>query len=150
MGAVVRGPAAVHDRVQLPLQPSPQLKSLVWGLLAEFNFTAAHADRRTDQRYPFPRLIQINPFDARVGIVADEVIVVTGKHLSISGLGFYHPAPITHRLVVASFEQSNDVWVRLLMDLTWCRFTRLGWYESGGKFVRTFDISAHDQVTSIG
>jgi hypothetical protein len=24
----------------------------------------------------------------------------------------------------------------LLVDLAWCRYTRYGWYESGGKFLK--------------
>ena len=27
-----------------------------------------------------------------------------------------------------------------LLDVDWCRFTQLGWYESGGKFLRAVEL----------
>ena len=63
-----------------------------------------------------------------------ESLVVVGKHLSERGLGFYHPKPLPYRRVIASLE-SNGLWLGFLIDLKWCRFTRQGWYESGGRFL---------------
>ena len=63
-------------------------------------------------------------------------VVAAGKQISETGLGFFHPAPLPFRRVIASLEQGPDQWVGFLMDLHWCRFTRYGWYESGGRFLQ--------------
>ena len=51
------------------------------------------------------------------------------------GLGFYHPQPLPHRRMIASLESGNGHWLGFLIDVTWCRFTKHGWYESGGRFL---------------
>ncbi len=94
-------------------------------------------ERRCETRYPFPFLIHITPADdTRAG----ESIVVVGKHVSERGLGFYHPKPLPYRRVIASLERTGHPpaghgWYGFLLELRWCRFTRQGWYESGGRFL---------------
>ncbi len=94
-------------------------------------------DRRSDQRYPFPELVLLTPVEACDDQARQESVVAVGKHISESGLGFYHPAPLPHRRVIASFEVEEGRWVAFLMDLKWCRFTCKGWYESGGTFLQS-------------
>lgn len=60
---------------------------------------------------------------------------VVGKHLSERGLGFFHPQPLANRLVVVSLEKGDGRWFSFLLDVHRCRFTRQGWYESGGRFL---------------
>jgi hypothetical protein len=92
------------------------------------------AERRRQQRYPFPHLIRLTPV-AEDGVTPlGDPIVAVGKHLSQHGLGFYHPRPLAHRRMIASMEAGDGAWVGFLIELTWCRFTRQGWYESGGRF----------------
>jgi hypothetical protein len=62
--------------------------------------------------------------------------VVVGKDLSDRGLGFFHPHPIPHRRAIVTLEDSSQRGVSLLIDLSWCRFTRHGWYDSGGRFLQ--------------
>jgi hypothetical protein len=38
--------------------------------------------------------------------------------------------------MIASLESGNGRWLGFLIDLTWCRFNRHGWYESGGRFLQ--------------
>ena len=66
---------------------------------------------------------------------AGESIVVVGKDLSEHGISFYHPEVISHRRMIASLEMGNGCWLGVLVDLRWCRFTKAGWYESGGRFL---------------
>jgi hypothetical protein len=66
-----------------------------------------------------------------------DSVVVVGKHLSEHGFGFYHQAPLAHRRMIASLESRRGQWLAFLIDLSWCRFTKGGWYESGGKFLQT-------------
>ena len=94
------------------------------------------AERRGEQRYPYPYLIHLTPVATDGVTPVGESLVVVGKHLSERGLGFYHPRPIAYRRVIASLETTGGARMAFLIDLNWCRFTRQGWYESGGRFLR--------------
>jgi len=95
------------------------------------------AERRRENRYPFPYLIHLTPV-AEDGITPQgETLVVVGRHLSERGLGFYHPQPLPYRRMIASLETPRGQWLGFLIDLTWCRFTRQGWYESGGRLLQS-------------
>jgi len=39
--------------------------------------------------------------------------------------------------MIASLEIGKGRWFGFLIDLNWCRFTKDGWYESGGRFIQT-------------
>ena len=93
-------------------------------------------ERRGEQRFPFPHLVHLTPVSVEGTILLDETVVVVGKHLSERGLGFYHQQPLPNRRMIVSIETDNHTWLGILIDLTWCRFTKQGWYESGGRFLR--------------
>ena len=38
--------------------------------------------------------------------------------------------------LIASLESGSGQWFGFLIDVSWCRFTRHGWYESGGRFLQ--------------
>jgi hypothetical protein len=92
-------------------------------------------ERRREQRHPYPYPVLLTPLDGDDVPLEGEPIVVVGKHLSESGLDFYCHQPLPYRRVIASLECGRDEWVGLLLDLKWCRFTRFGWYENGGRFL---------------
>jgi len=94
------------------------------------------AERRRSQRFPYPRLVKLTPVDPVTLAALDDSIVVAGKHISDSGLGFYHQQPLADRHMIASLENGDGKSFRFLIDLSWCRFTKLGWYQSGGRFIR--------------
>jgi hypothetical protein len=108
----------------------------VWGLLSNLYPKQEFMERRTETRYPFPYLVHITPVGQDGNPIPSDTVVVVGKHLSEQGLGFYHPKPLPYRRVIASLE-SNGRWLGFLMDLKWCRFTRQGWYESGGRILES-------------
>ena len=85
---------------------------------------------------PLPKLIQLRPVAPDNVTLLEGLVIVAGKHISEDGLSFFHPAPLPYRLVSASLEKSDGGRAEFLLDVDWCRFTQLGWYESGGKFVR--------------
>lgn len=93
-------------------------------------------ERRVDRRYPYPRLIRLTPVAEDGCTPMGTSLVVVGHNLSERGLGFFHQAVIPYRRVIASFDAGDDRWLGLLVDLAWCRFTKLGWYECGGRFVQ--------------
>ena len=37
--------------------------------------------------------------------------------------------------MIATLESAAEERISFLIDLNWCRFTRHGWYESGGRFL---------------
>jgi len=98
----------------------------------------AVTERRRENRYPFPYLVRLMPVDEAL-VPQGETLVVVGKHLSPCGLGFYHPQPLPHRRMIVSLEAGEQGWLSFLIDVTWCRFTKQGWYESGGRFLDRVD-----------
>jgi hypothetical protein len=112
------------------------VRNQVWGLLGALYPRGDLAERRGEQRYPYPYLVHLTPVATDGVTPVGESLVVVGKHLSERGLGFYHPRPIAYRRVIASLETTGGTRLGFLIDLNWCRFTRQGWYESGGRFLR--------------
>ena len=111
-----------------------EVRLQVWGLLSSLYPKKEFMERRTETRYPFPYLVHITPVSADGLAVQGETVVVVGKHLSEQGIGFYHPKPLPFRRAIASLE-NNGRWLGFSIDLKWCRFTRQGWYESGGRIL---------------
>ena len=113
------------------------VRTQVWGLLTAICPQHDLLERRRDSRYPFPHLVHLTPV-GKDGVTPEgETVVVVGKHLSEHGLGFYHQRPLPYRRMIASLEMGNGHWIAFLIDLSWCRFTRQGWYESGGRFLQS-------------
>lgn len=112
-----------------------EVRAQVWGLLTSLYPERSFVERRRDARYPFPYLIQIVPVGTEGTAPAGEAIAVVGRHLSAQGLGFFHPKPLPFRRVIATIDTGAGAPLAFLMDLSWCRFTRQGWYESGGRFL---------------
>ena len=38
--------------------------------------------------------------------------------------------------MIASLEVDGGRWSGFLLEIAWCRFTRHGWYDSGGRFLQ--------------
>lgn len=112
-----------------------QIRAQVWTLLSSFSPKGRTVERRRNQRYPYPHLIRLTPVDALDRPLDAGRLVVAGKNISEQGLCFFHLAPLTLRKAIVSLESGDGRWLSLLMDLTWCRFTHHGWYESGGFFL---------------
>ncbi|MBI2825420.1 MAG: hypothetical protein HYX69_12105 [Planctomycetia bacterium] len=116
--------------------PDADVANHVRTLLANSLPNDRAVERRRAHRYPYPHLIVLTPVMPDGTTQVGPPIVAVGKTLSETGLGFFHPAPLPFRRVIASFEETPGTWLGLLMDLHWCRFTRFGWYESGGRFLQ--------------
>jgi hypothetical protein len=134
-------PAAMTEPILMPVsvasEPSEgSMKAQLWGLLSAMYPDGGLPERRRQERFPYPRLVYLNPVAADGQTPLGNGLVVAGKHISERGLGFYHPTPLPYRWVVASLEKGPDEWLSLLLDVSWCRFSRRGWYESGGRFLR--------------
>lgn len=112
------------------------VRAQVCGLLNTLYPRGNKVERRGEQRFPFPYLVHLTPVDADGSVQVDETVVVVGKHLSERGLGFYHQQPLPNRRMIVSLEVGTGAWLGFLIDLSWCRFTKQGWYESGGRFLQ--------------
>jgi hypothetical protein len=108
-----------------------QVREFLVGLLPR----TAPVERRNNGRFPFPSLLKMTPVDDQTLTPLEEPLVVVGKELSERGLGFFHQFPLAYRRVIVTLENPDGRKVSLLMDLSWCRFTSQGWYESGGRFL---------------
>lgn len=116
-------------------QSDDAVRTQVWKLLSAVYPGGHLVERRADQRYPYPRLITLQPMRRDGRTPAGSPLTVVGKHLSERGLGFFHPEPLPQRLVVVSLDKGDGRRLSFLLDVHRCRFTPQGWYESGGRFV---------------
>ncbi|MHB8897630.1 MAG: hypothetical protein ACYC6Y_02665 [Thermoguttaceae bacterium] len=112
-----------------------EIRVEVRGLIGRIYPGGDFIDRRRERRYPYPYLVRLLPVDADGTVLHCEAVVAVGKHLSDRGIGFYHPKPLPHRLMIVVLESADGTISPFVVDLGWCRFTHQGWYESGGKFV---------------
>lgn len=112
-----------------------EMRSAVWGLLASWHTSQPPFERRHDQRFAYPQLVTLRPVGPDGLAVGDASYTVVTKQLSERGIGFYHPQPLVARRVIATFDIPEQEPVAFLVDVTWCRFTRQGWYESGGRLL---------------
>jgi len=106
--------------------PDEQVRAQVWRLLADMYPNGNRMERRQEQRYPFPRLITLSPLSIDGVTPSGRSLTVVGKHLSEGGLGFFHPQPLSDRLVIASLEAEEGRCLAFLLDIHRCRFTRHG------------------------
>jgi hypothetical protein len=94
-------------------------------------------ERRHDDRVAVPLLFRLIPLDRRGKPIHDDAITVVGKDISKRGLSFFHGQPLTYRRAIVSLEHPEFGRFAAELDINWCRFTRPGWYESGGRLVRS-------------
>jgi hypothetical protein len=92
-------------------------------------------ERRRESRQPYPYPVHITPLAEDGEPELQRTFVVIGKHLSPEGFDFYCPKPLAERRVIASLDCGREGWVGLLLELAWCRFSRHGWYDNGGRFI---------------
>ena len=112
------------------------IRRQVWSLLAGLYPHGSATERRAAQRFAYPQLIHLTTTLSDGRSPGDNTLVVVGKTLSEGGLGFFHHEPLADRRMIASLPNHEQKFVSFLLDITWCRFTTLGWYESGGRFLQ--------------
>jgi hypothetical protein len=128
------------DRVASAATVDPDIRSGIQSLLASYYPDGLVVERRRERRFPYPHPVHLTPVADDDCTPLAEPMVVIGKHLSEGGLGFFHQHPLACRRALVSLEQADGRWFGLIIDLTWCRFTRHGWYESGGRFLKAVPI----------
>lgn len=109
-------------------------------MVLESRFVVAEQEERREYvRHPFPYLLRIQPVDTESFIPCAKPVVAVGKQLSEKGIDFYYQEPLPFRYVIASLQRGYANWLSFLVDLKWCRFSELGWYENGGRFVKVIE-----------
>lgn len=137
MSGVLSHPLIEFNPGSVSSTADDEIRAAVWGLLTVLYPRGRSIERRRELRYPYPHLVVLTPVNGSGTEQIGEPVVVAGRHLSERGLGFFHPAPLPYRRVIATLEANEGKQVAFLLDLNWCRFTRRGWYESGGRFLQT-------------
>lgn len=92
-------------------------------------------ERRHDQRFPMPILLKLTPLDANGQPLVESAIIVAGKDISRCGMSFFHERPLHYRRAIVTLEHPELGWFAAEIDIHWCRFTKPGWYISGGRLV---------------
>lgn len=113
-----------------------EVRQGVWRLLSNLYPVASPMNRRGQQRYPFACLTNIQPVAEDSLTPTGEPIVAATKNISEAGISFFHAANLPYRRVVLTFEYDDLATISFLVDVSWCRFTRHGWYESGGRLLQ--------------
>jgi hypothetical protein len=131
----VAAEAAANSRSSAPRGAEPSIREGIQQVLASVHPDSHRLERRREKRHAFPYPVYLTPVGKDGVTPAGETIVVLGKHLSERGFDFYHRDPLPFRRAVVSFEASRGTWIGVLLDLSWCRFGRHGWYDNGGRFI---------------
>lgn len=134
--SIVLGFPQLERIPELGLPIDESVRRQVWEILARIYPPGKSTERRIDQRFPYPHLLYLTPVAGESLTPVGESVVVVGKHLSEHGLGFFYQHPIPYRRMIASLELQDSRWTGFLIDITWCRFTQHGWYDSGGRFLQ--------------
>ena len=126
-----------RNQTTIPLVPTTDtlVREQVWRLLSNLYPVAPLLNRRMEQRYPFACLAHVTPVEEDSGAEVIPAMVVSTKNISENGVSFFHPGTLPYRRVLLRFDR-DDSSVTFLVDLSWCRFTRQGWYESGGRLLQ--------------
>ena len=102
---------------------------------------------RSQQRIPFPKLVALSPLQDDGRTLATETIHVVGRNLATLGFDFYHQEPIPFRFAMVSLPVNAQHFVHFQLKITWCRFLKPRWYDSGGRFVKASE--SPDSLSSI-
>ncbi len=103
-------------------------------------------ERRHEDRVAVPLLLRLTPLNRDREPVHDDAITVVGKDISRRGLSFFHEHPLTYRRAIIALVHPEFGRFAAEIDVNWCRFTKPGWYESGGRLVRSVNPEVRPAV----
>jgi hypothetical protein len=134
-----RGPLVRAQSLALRRTSAETIRRQVHSLLSGMYPQQPSVERRSSLRFAYPQLLRVTSTLADGHTPGDRKMVVVGKTLSEGGLGFFHEQPLVDRRVIVSLSTPENEPVSFLLDITWCRFTTMGWYESGGRFLEVVE-----------
>jgi hypothetical protein len=93
-------------------------------------------EKRAHRRFPFRRPITITPVSNATGRPDQfKSFPAFGIDISATGICFLARQLVPVRKAVLSMEGPGDKTVALLFEPRWVRFTRGGWYQTGGRLL---------------
>lgn len=92
-------------------------------------------ERRATERIAYSHPMRLTPVNPTTREPLGQTRSVLGKHLSCDGFGFASFEPFHFRFAIISLEVEDDQYVGILGEALWCKFSRHGWYETGGRFL---------------
>lgn len=114
-----------------------ELSRIVEHVVASWHSPGSFAEQRQWHRTNYDRPAIITPLDERTGDAMEIHKIISGRDISPNGFSFTHLDPLACRRAIVTFayEHENEPRAAILLRLSWCRFTRAGVYQSGGKFL---------------
>jgi hypothetical protein len=94
-------------------------------------------ERRQFGRISLPLVLQVTPLDQTGQPLEQLATTSVGKDISPRGISFFHERPLPYRRAIVTFEHPDVGRFGIEVDVSWCRFTSPGWYQSGGRLIRT-------------
>jgi hypothetical protein len=119
-----------------------EVDCLIRSLVASWQGSGPLLERRRWHRVRFERPLGITALDEEDGQPTGAMCLVRGKDVSVAGISFTHTEPIPQRIVAVTFWDEQGATESVVTQLTWCRFTRAGVYQSGGQFLKKVNLVA--------
>jgi hypothetical protein len=94
-------------------------------------------EQRGSQRIDYQRRAILTFLDDHTSLATGEHKIVSGRDISPSGFSFTHVGPLACRRAIVTFAFELKPCASVVLRLCWCRFTKAGIYQSGGKFLST-------------
>ena len=116
---------------------SSALGRLVGTLVAAWYDSSSLRQQRDLHRIAFEHQLVLTPLDDETEEPTGQPQLIAGRDLSLEGISFAHDRPLPFRKVAVTFALPDGGVESMVTRLKWCRFTRDGCYQSGGKFLRT-------------
>jgi hypothetical protein len=122
---------------------SQQVQECVGRLLELCGAGPAPAEKRSHRRFPFRVSLVITPVNNITGKVDDlKSFAAFGIDLSPTGVCFLARQLVAARRAVVSCEGPDRQPTSLLFEPRWVRFTRGGWYQTGGRLLDVVNEAA--------
>ena len=124
------------------LRRIPELSKLAETVVASWCLEPASFSRRKWHRIPFERPIGLAPINRVSKQLEPELQIVEGRNLSLEGISFSQPQPISSREVAITFDMDKPVLEFLVIRLAWSRFSENRIFQSGGNFLYQVEADA--------
>ena len=133
--------STADDPLMAALHSVQELQSLVGEVVASWHTSGPLLQQRYRHRVPLRRQLIIIPLDEQLETPCGSPLRVEGRDISLAGISFAHSLPLPHRKVALMLPHLHETAPSIVTQLTWCRFSRDGRYQSGGGFLGTLRAS---------
>jgi hypothetical protein len=118
------------------------VQAYVARLLEGGSASPIHIEKRAHRRFPFRRSLVVTPINGSTGRPdRTKSFPAFGIDISATGVCFLGRQLVPARTAVLSIDGPDGQMVHMLFEPRWVRFTRGGWYQTGG---RLLEVLPHD------